>query len=57
MSTGNSLLAFLAGAAAGAAIALILTPDSEEKTGEKKRKGASDVADKVKEKILEKKQL
>lgn len=53
MSTGNSLLAFVAGAAAGAAMALILAPDSGEKTREKLRKGASDAADMAKGKILE----
>ena len=53
MSTGNTLLAFLAGAAAGAVAALLLAPDSGENTRAKICSGAKGVADKAKEMFRE----
>ena len=53
MSTGNSLLCFIAGAVAGAVTALLLAPDSGEKTRARIRQGASDVVGKAKTKIAE----
>lgn len=53
MNTGNTLLAFIAGAVAGAAAALLLAPESGEKTRKKIRRKASDVSDKVRYKILD----
>ena len=53
MSTGNSLLCFIAGAVAGAVTAVLLAPDSGEKTRERIRQGASDVVGKAKGKIAE----
>lgn len=47
------MLAFVIGAAAGAALALVLAPDSGEKTREKIRKGVSDLTGKVKGEILD----
>ena len=43
----------MAGAAAGAAVALLLAPDSGEKTREKIRSKTTDAVGKAKEKILE----
>ena len=53
MDTGKTILTFLAGAAAGAVAALLLAPDSGEKTRERLRSGAADAAGVAKEKILE----
>ena len=53
MSKGNSLLCFLAGAAAGAFAALLLAPDSGENTRAKVKKSAADLTGKAKEKIAE----
>ena len=53
MNTGNSLLCFFAGVAAGAVAALFLAPDSGENTRAKIRKGASDIAGKAKGRIVE----
>ena len=53
MSTGNSLLSFIAGAAAGALTALLLAPDSGEKTRARIKQGASDAVGKAKGKIAE----
>ena len=53
MNTGNTLFAFIAGAATGAAVALLLAPESGEKTRAKICKTASGVADMAKGKILE----
>lgn len=53
MSTGNTILCFIAGAATGAIAALFLAPDSGANTRAKIRQGASDAAGLAKEKILE----
>lgn len=53
MDTGKSILAFLAGAAAGAAAALLMAPDSGARTRERIRTKAADVTGSAKEKILE----
>lgn len=53
MDTGKTILTFLAGAAAGAVAALLLAPDSGEKTREKLRSKAADMTGVAKEKILE----
>lgn len=53
MNTGNSILAFIAGAAVGAVAALLVAPDSGARTREKIRKGAVDTAGMAKEKIIE----
>jgi gas vesicle protein len=53
MSTGNTILCFVAGAATGALAALLLAPDSGANTRAKIRKGASDAAGLAKAKILE----
>ena len=53
MDTGKTLLAFLAGAAAGAVAALLVAPDSGERTREKIRSKAVGAADVAREKILE----
>ena len=53
MDTGKTLLTFLAGAAAGAVAALLLAPESGEKTRERLRMKAANAADAAKEKILE----
>lgn len=53
MSTCNSFLYFIAGAVAGAVTAVLLAPDSGEKTRERIRQGASDVVGKAKGKIAE----
>ena len=47
-------MAFIAGAVAGAAAALLMAPDSGEKTRERIRNGASEIAEDAKKKILEK---
>ena len=53
MNTGNSLLAFIAGAMAGAAVALLIAPESGEKTRKRIKDKAVGVADAAKEKIRE----
>ena len=53
MSTGNTLLCFIAGAATGALAALLLAPDSGANTRAKIKQGASDAAGMAKGKILE----
>lgn len=53
MDTGKSILAFLAGAAAGAVAALLLAPESGAKTRERIRTKAADVTGTAKERILE----
>ena len=53
MSTCNSFLYFIVGAVAGAVTAVLLAPDSGEKTRERIRQGASDVVGKAKGKIAE----
>ena len=53
MDTGKTLLTFLAGAAVGAITALLLAPDSGDKTRGRLRAKAAGVADMAKEKILE----
>lgn len=53
MDTGKTLLTFLAGAAVGAVTALLLAPDSGDKTRGKLRAKAAGVADMAKGKILE----
>ncbi len=53
MDTSKSILAFLAGAAAGAAAALLMAPDSGAKTREKIRAKAADAAGSAKEKIVD----
>ena len=53
MSTGNSLLWFIAGAVAGAMTAVLLSPDSRRELNDKLRQGASDAVGKAKGKIAE----
>ena len=53
MDTGKTLLTFLAGAAVGAVTALLLAPDSGDKTRGRLRAKAAGIADMAKEKILE----
>lgn len=53
MSTGNSLLWFIAGAVAGAMTAVLLSPDSRGELNDKLRQGASDAVGKAKGKIAE----
>ena len=53
MDTGKTILAFLAGAAAGAVAALLLAPDSGERTRDRIRSKAADATGVAKEKILE----
>lgn len=53
MNKGHTLLAFIAGAVAGVAAALLMAPDSGENTREKIRQKAVGAADKAREKILE----
>ena len=53
MSTGNTFLCFLAGAATGALAALLLAPDSGANTRARIRQGAADAAGMAKGKILE----
>ncbi len=53
MNTGNSLLCFFAGVAAGAVAAIFLAPDSGENTRARIRQGAADIAGKAKSKISE----
>ena len=53
MNTGKTLLTFLAGAAVGAVAALLLAPESGDKTRERLSMKAADAADAAKKKILE----
>lgn len=53
MDTGKTLLTFLAGAAVGAMTALLLAPDSGDKTRGRLRAKAAGVADMAKGKIIE----
>ena len=53
MNTGKSLLAFIAGAMAGAAVAFLFAPESGEKTRKRIKEKAVGVADAAKEKILD----
>lgn len=53
MDTGKTILAFLAGAAAGAVAALLLAPDSGERTRDRIRSKAADATGAAKEKVLE----
>lgn len=53
MDTGKTILTFLAGAAAGAVTALLLAPESGDKTRERLRMKAADAADVANKKILE----
>ena len=53
MDTGKTLLTFLAGAAVGAMTALLLAPDSGDKTRGRLRAKAAGLADMAKGKILE----
>ena len=53
MNTGKSLLAFIAGALAGAAVALLFAPESGEKTRKRIKEKAVGVADAAKDKILD----
>lgn len=53
MNTGNSILCFIAGAMAGAAAAILLAPDSGDKTRAKIRKGVADMAGMAKGKLVE----
>lgn len=53
MSIGKSLLCFIAGAVAGAVTAVLLAPDSGEKTRARIKEGASNVVGKAKNKIAE----
>lgn len=53
MNNANTLLAFMAGAVAGAAAALLLAPESGEKTRERIRQKAEGVTEQAKARILE----
>lgn len=53
MDRGNTLLAFIAGAVAGAAAALLMAPDSGEKTRERIRNKAEGVTEFAKSRIIE----
>ena len=53
MDRCNTLLAFIAGAVAGAAAALLMAPDSGEKTREKIRNKAEGMTDYAKSRIIE----
>lgn len=53
MGTGNSLLCFIAGAVAGAVTAVLLAPESGEKTRARIRQGASNVVGQAKGRIVE----
>lgn len=53
MDTGKSILTFIAGAAAGAVAALLLAPDSGEKTRDRLRSKAVSATNDAREKILE----
>lgn len=53
MNTGNSIMAFIAGAALGAVTALLMAPDSGEKTRAKIKAGAADAAGIAKDRIIE----
>lgn len=51
MDTGKTILAFIAGAAAGAAAALLMAPDSGENTRARIRSKATGAVDKAKEAV------
>ena len=53
LNVANSIACFIAGALAGAATALLLAPESGEKTREKIKKGAAEVASTAKSKLAE----
>lgn len=53
MSTGKSLLCFIAGAMAGAVTTLFLAPDSGENIRAKVRRRTADMTGRVKEQIAE----
>ena len=53
MNVGNLIACFIAGALVGAATALLLAPESGEKTREKIKKGAAEVASTAKSKLAE----
>lgn len=53
MNIGNFLTCFIAGAVAGCVAGLLLAPDSGKNTRERLAEGASELAGKTKDKILE----
>lgn len=53
MNTGNSILCFIVGAMAGAVAAVLIAPDSGEKTRAKIKKGVADVTGMAKGKLVE----
>ena len=53
MDTGKTIFAFMAGAAAGAVVALLLAPESGARTRERIRAKAADITGTAKERILE----
>ena len=53
MDIGKSIFTFMAGAAAGAVVAMLLTPDSGAKTRERIRCKAAEATDAAKEKIVD----
>lgn len=53
MNTGKSLFCFIAGAMAGAVAAVLLAPDSGEKTRARIRQSATEMAEKAKGKVRE----
>ena len=53
MNTGNSIIAFIAGAAVGAVAALLVAPDSGANTREKIKNKAAGATGAAKDKILE----
>ena len=53
MDTGKGFLSFLAGAAAGAVAAMLLAPESGEKTRSRIREKAADAAGLAREKVIE----
>lgn len=53
MDTGKCFLSFLAGAAAGAVAAMLLAPESGEKTRSRIREKAADAAGLAREKVIE----
>lgn len=54
MNIGNYLTCFIAGAVAGCVAGLLLAPESGEKTRKRLAEGASEMAGKARDKILEK---
>ena len=53
MEMSKSIFAFMAGAAAGAVVAMLLTPESGAQTRERIRSKAADAAGLAKEKIVD----